>query len=95
MPAEQALPEQALAEQVRGILKIASGLGDTVQELATHDNLWHAGMNSLASVRVLVALEETFAVEFPDGKLTMEVFASIDSLTRTVLDLQRESGEVL
>lgn len=81
-----------MEEQVRDILKINSGLGDVAQQAAATDNLWEMGMNSLASVRVLVALEEAFGLEFPDDKLSMQVFASIESIVKTVSELRDGEG---
>jgi acyl carrier protein len=56
--------------QVRQILAKHSGLGPAVLDIDVAESLWDRGMTSMAAVRVLVALEEGFAVEFPDDKLS-------------------------
>ncbi|MFJ8582786.1 acyl carrier protein [Micromonospora sp. NPDC093277] len=66
--------------QVREILVKHSGLGDSVSGVDAGENLWQLGMTSLASVQVMVALEETFGVEIPDDKLRHATFASVDNI---------------
>ena len=53
-------------EQIREILKVHGRLGVDVATLADADILYLAGLTSMASVSVMLALEEAFDVEFPD-----------------------------
>ncbi|CAM5243320.1 MULTISPECIES: phosphopantetheine-binding protein [Streptomyces] len=58
------------------------------QPLSADTDLWRAGMDSLSSVSVVVAVEEQYDVEFPDELLTREVFstaAAIAAAVRTLL----------
>lgn len=73
--------------QVRQILAKHSGLGPAVLDIDATDSLWERGMTSMAAVRVLVALEEGFAVEFPDDKLTTGVFSSVTTIVTCLRSL--------
>ena len=75
--------------QVRQILKAHGRLGKDVEALADTADLYQAGMTSHASVNVMLALESTFDVEFPDHLLTRHVFGSISSIVGTIDGLSR------
>ncbi|WP_331735939.1 phosphopantetheine-binding protein (plasmid) [Streptomyces anulatus] len=55
--------------------------------LSGDTDLWAAGMDSLSSVAVIVAVEEECDVEFPDELLTREVFSSAASIAAAVRSL--------
>jgi acyl carrier protein len=76
-----------LETQIREILVKHSGLGDRVTGIDASENLWHLGMTSLASVQVMVALEEKFGVEIPDDKLRHDTFASVDNIESCIRSL--------
>lgn len=73
--------------QVREVLVKHSGLGDRVTGVDAGENLWQLGMTSLASVQVMVALEETFGVEIPDDMLRHATFASVDNIVSCIRSL--------
>jgi acyl carrier protein len=47
-------------------------------------DLYQAGMTSHASVSVMIALEDTFDVEFLDSMLRRSVFQSVDSIAEAL-----------
>lgn len=53
-------------------------------------SLWEKGMDSLASVRLLVLVEDEFAVEFPDRLLTRDTFTSVRRLASVIRELKGE-----
>ncbi|MFI2314365.1 phosphopantetheine-binding protein [Streptomyces sp. CB00072] len=55
--------------------------------LSTDTDLWEAGMDSLSSVTVVVAVEEEYDVVFPDELLTREVFSSAAAIAAAVRGL--------
>lgn len=65
---------------VRGILREQGRLKIDPQALDPDDDLYQAGMTSHAAVNVMLALEETFSVEFPDAMLTRASFASLRAI---------------
>jgi acyl carrier protein len=72
-----AITDQDLEARVRAILLESSGIGDAVTEAHVHGSLWQLGMDSLASVEVMVSLETTFGFEFPDSWLRHATFGTI------------------
>jgi acyl carrier protein len=78
--------------QVRQILAKHSGLGPAALDIDVTESLWDRGMTSMAAVRVLVALEEGFAVEFPDDKLSTGVFSSVTTIVACLRSLTSTAG---
>ena len=69
---------------VRRILHTAACLAVPVDTLADHDDLYAAGLSSLGAVRVMMAIEDEFAIEIPGELITHEMFQSIDSLAGVI-----------
>jgi acyl carrier protein len=82
-PAES--PE--IAERVRRVLKEHGRLGRDAGQMSAEDDLYEAGMTSLASVNVMLALEGEFGIEFPDQMLNRSVFASVAAICAAVQEL--------
>jgi acyl carrier protein len=70
---------QAIAEQARLAVDVAT--------LADDADLYEAGMTSQASVNVMLAIEDSFDVEFPDRMLTRSVFQSISAIEAALCEL--------
>lgn len=51
-------------------------------------DLWNSGMDSLANIAVMVAVEDTFGVEFTDELLTREVFTTVTRIAQAVRGLR-------
>jgi acyl carrier protein len=82
--------EQTMADiktRLRQVVAEHAGLGRSCDTLSDEDDLWEAGMNSLASVQLLLAVEETFQVEFPDEAVTRETFSHVYSIAEAVAAL--------
>ena len=73
-------------ETIRTLLKKSGGLA-TVDQLADDADLYTAGLSSFASVQLMLALEESFDIEFPDALLNRKSFASIAAIQTTVQSL--------
>jgi acyl carrier protein len=82
----------ATSEQIREILHQHARLNVDASTLADDSDLYAAGMTSHASVNVLLALEGTFGVEFPDRMLSRQVFASVAALRTAVEELTRKES---
>ena len=59
-------------------------------ELTPDRRLADLGLDSLATVGLLVDVEESFGVEFPDEALTADTFATAASLWSVVAGLPRD-----
>ena len=76
--------DSGIADRVRGVLQAHGRLGREVSQLSNDDDLYAAGMTSLASVNVMLALEGEFDIEFPDQMLNRSVFSSIAAIGAAV-----------
>ena len=71
-------------DKIREILSQHGRLGVPVTQLSDDGDLYGAGLTSLATVGVMLALEEAFDIEFPDAMLSRKTFGSIASLAAAV-----------
>jgi acyl carrier protein len=76
-----------VAGKIRNILKQHGRLNEDVDVLTEASDLYRAGMTSLASVDVMLALEAEFDVEFPDHMLKRSVFGSIMAMRAAIKEL--------
>lgn len=77
----------ALCNDIRSIIEEVETLDD-VQDLSDDDDLFDAGMTSLAAVRLALVLEDRLGIEFNDEVLTRAHFSTIGSIARIVADLR-------
>jgi acyl carrier protein len=85
MPLQQ---PSAQSQQIRSILAQHARLQVAVDDLADEADLYQAGLTSLATVNLMLALEEHFDVEFLDRMLGRKTFGSIRSLDEAIAELQ-------
>lgn len=69
-----------ITDEIRAILREHGRLAVDVASLADRTNLYDAGLTSHASVNLMLALEERFAIEFPERMLRRGAFASIAAI---------------
>lgn len=86
------------SEPIRQVERIRQVLRDHAQLLVEVDSiddgadLFDAGMDSHASINVMLALEATFDIEFPESMLERSVFESIAALDAAVRQLRAEAA---
>jgi len=76
-----------MKDQIRQIIREHANLAVDVDSLADDDDLYQAGMTSHASVNVMIALEDTFGIEFLDSMLTRGVFESVGSIAAALQEV--------
>jgi len=76
-----------MKDEIRRVIKEHGHLSVDVDGLADNADLYQAGMTSHASVNVMIALEDTFDIEFPDSMLKRSVFESIDSVAGALAEI--------
>lgn len=76
-----------MTDQIRQIINDHGRLPVDVGTLAADADLYQAGMSSLASVNVMLALEDHFDIEFPDLMLKPSVFESVASIEAAISEL--------
>jgi len=81
--------ETQMKDKIRKIVADHARLGVEFERVEHSTNLYRAGMTSFSSVALMIALENEFDLEFPDGMLSRNVFESIDSIANAIERLQR------
>lgn len=76
-----------MKDQIRQIIRRHANLAVDVDSLADDGDLYQAGMTSHASVNVMIALEDTFDIEFLDSMLNRGVFESVDSIAAALQEV--------
>ncbi|MGD0441296.1 MAG: acyl carrier protein [Acidimicrobiales bacterium] len=76
-----------MTEEIRRVLGLHARLVVDVADLSEKDDLFRLGMTSHASVSVMLALEDTFEVEFPESMLRRSTFESIGSIAKAITEL--------
>ena len=69
-----------MEETIRSILGQYGNLPVEVDTIRDEDDLYQVGLTSHASVNVMLALEDSFDIEFPDSMLKRSVFESIGAI---------------
>ena len=78
----------AQSQQIRSIVAQHARLQVGVDQLTDESDLYQAGLTSLSTVNLMLALEEHFDVEFLDRMLGRKTFGSIRSLGEAIAELQ-------
>jgi acyl carrier protein len=76
-----------VGNRIRAVLAAHGRLGIDATKLSDSDDLYAAGMTSLSSVNVMLALESEFEIEFPDSLLNRSLFANVAAIQVAVRKL--------
>ena len=82
--------ESKLLNDVRAIREIVAQQGRLSVDVFGLDetsDLYSAGLTSLATVGIMLALEDRFDIEFPESMLSRKTFNSVASISEAVLQL--------
>ena len=72
----------SIEEIVRGVISSLDIVN--ARRISVDADLFDAGMTSHASVKLMLALEDEFDVEFPDEMLQREFFSSVGRISECV-----------
>ena len=73
--------------EIREIVAKHARLAVPVEELADDSDLYRAGLTSLTTVNLMLAIEDHFDIEFPDRVLGRKTFGSIEAIDEVVTEL--------
>jgi acyl carrier protein len=76
--------QTSIAGEIRAVLEQHGRLAVPASQLDETSDLYRAGLTSLATVGLMLALEERFEIEFTDGMLGRQTFSSIASIAQAV-----------
>lgn len=77
-----------MIDTIRRLLQEHGRLHSPAQTLAPDADLYDAGLTPFAAIRVMLALEEAFDVEFPVAMLRRQSFNSIDAISACLAELK-------
>lgn len=84
---EASLESHVDLSAIRGILAQHGRLNVDIAALDEDFDLYSVGLTSLATVGIMLALEDRFDVEFPESMLSRSTFRSIASIAEAVSNL--------
>ncbi len=76
-----------LDDRIRGIVREHGRLSLDIAQLRNDASLYQAGLTSHASVNLMLAIEESFGIEFPERMLRRRTFESVASIADAVAEL--------
>ena len=79
-------------KEIRALLAAHARLLVPADSLSGDSDLYQAGLTSLTTVNLMLALEEHFDVEFPDRMLGRKIFGSISALAQAIGELRGSYG---
>lgn len=81
-----------MLDTIRQLVDEQGRLSVEAKTLGDNDDLYASGLTSFAAVQLMLALEETFDIEFPDRMLNRRSFASISAIAACLSELKREEA---
>jgi acyl carrier protein len=90
---EQPMPSSAdLRAEIRALVARHARTTLNAATVGDRADLYEAGMTSMASVNLMLALEEYFNIEFPEHLLQRRTFSSIAAISDAVSALRNETA---
>ena len=77
--------------RIRQLISSYAGLSSDIGSISDDADLYRVGLKSHACVELMLALEESFQIEFSDEMLTRATFRSVGAIERAVATLRREA----
>jgi len=81
-----------LESEIKRIVVSSAHLSVPAENLDTTSDLFALGLSSLATVDIMLAIENAFDLEFSDEYLSRKTFRSIGALTAAVAELKRKQA---
>jgi len=81
-----------MQDRIRDVLAAHGQMEVDPREVDDQADLYELGLTSLASVNVMLALEDVFGVEFPEEVVKKSTFASVRNIERVVEGLVKSSA---
>lgn len=85
------LAVSSTSDIIRGLLAEQGNLRVDADQIAVNDDLYAAGLSSLSTVDLMLAIEDRFKIEFTSNWLNRRTFASIAALGQAVRALQEHA----
>jgi len=80
-----------MLQTIRRLIDENASLSTSAQDLALNSDLYQAGLTPFLAIRLMLALEREFDVEFPERMLNRQSMSSIAAVGDCVRELQRRA----
>lgn len=70
--------------KLRNLIEKNAGLSTPISEISSSDDLTAFGVNSISYIKIVVAIEQEFGVEFDEVNLDFSMFKTINSLSEYI-----------
>ncbi|QQC67289.1 acyl carrier protein [Paraburkholderia ginsengisoli] len=77
-----------MKNELRQIIKDTAHFEVSMDSISDDDDLYEAGLSSLNTIQLMLAIERHFNIEIPDQMLNRHLFQSLNSLADAVTTLQ-------
>ena len=77
-----------MKNELRQIIKDTAHFEVSIDSISDDDDLYEAGLSSLNTIQLMLAIERHFNIEIPDQMLNRHLFQSVNSLAEAVSTLQ-------
>lgn len=84
--------EKMMLDTIRRLVDEQGRLSVAAATIGDEADLYAAGLTSFAAVQLMLALEETFDIEFPDRMLNRRSFSSIAAIANCLQELNSEEA---
>ena len=92
MPVE--MEETTVENRIKRLVVETLDLRMNPREIGSEDQLFggDVGLNSMATIEVIVAIEKDFGIEIPDEDLRVELFGNVKAMAAYVRGLSKAKG---
>ena len=80
-----------MLDTIRQLIDKHAPLPVKAETLAAGQDLYAAGLTSFAAVQLMLALEESFDIEFPERMLNRRSFATMESIAACIQELRPQA----
>ncbi|MCC0005181.1 MAG: acyl carrier protein [Methylobacteriaceae bacterium] len=80
-----------MLDTIRQLIDKHARLPVKAETLAAGQDLYAAGLTSFAAVQLMLALEESFDIEFPERMLNRRSFATMESIAACIQELRPQA----
>jgi len=84
--------EKSTLQTVRRVIDETANLVIPARDLASNSDLYQAGLTPFMAIRLMLALEREFDVEFPEHMLKRQTMSSIDAICEGIRELERQQA---
>lgn len=89
-----AVSQPSVADTVRRLVALQLNLNGSGHELRSDEDLWRLGMTSLTCLGLMLSIEDTLQIEFPEEALQDSTFRSISTISAAVKSSRKQVPQI-